>query len=194
MDSKNLKTLAVIFAVLVGVSSFFWWDKKFESSGDKFKKATVSKMSSVEKGSVEKVVIEKDSKEKKELVFKDDKWLINGSEASKDKTEKFFDNLKKVKIEKMVSKNKERHDKFEVSKEKAIKITFTRDGKEEIFFIGKKGPQINSFYIRAQGKVNVYLAKGIFINDLEISVDDWTKKEDASKSKEDSKEENKKED
>lgn len=181
MQPKNIKFLAIVFAALLAITAVPWAKEKMsakQEAVDKFENVSVN-FSQFSKENTEKISLSK-GEEKIDLVFKDGIWMIGDKEASAEKMDALFANLKAAKVQKQSSKNKDNQAKFEVDQEQATVFSITTGGNESIFFIGKNGPSYDSFYARQKGIVNVYLVEGNLKNILSLDEAEWIKSEDES--------------
>jgi hypothetical protein len=181
MQTKNIKFLVIVFAVLLVITAIPWAKEKMgakEKTVDKFENVSVN-LAQFSKENTEKISISK-GEEKIDLVFKDGVWMLGDKEVSAEKMDSLFTNLKVAKVQKESSKNKDNQAKFEVDQEQAIVLSITANGNESVFFIGKNGPSFDSFYARQKGIVNVYLVEGNLKNILLLDEAEWIKSEDES--------------
>lgn len=157
--NKNVKALLVVFAALLIVALFPTLKKSFTKDQPETVKKTSVDLTDFSKESVQKVTI-KSGEETKTLMLSGGTWKIDGEDTDPIQTDLFFDGLAEAQTIKLVSKNQDNHAKFDVTKETATLLTFAGEDEDTTFFIGKEGPEINSFYIRKEGIANVYLVRG----------------------------------
>lgn len=173
MDDKTIKSLLIIFAGLLVIAISFNYLDKFSLKKEASVKADFN-LSNFTKETVEKVRIKKGDDEKT-LVNKDGLWKINDEIASSDKINTFFNNLKKVEIKEVVSKNPENHKNFGINEDDAYLLIFTQNGKNAVFFIGNPGISSNLFYLKKKGSKNIYLASGLLRNIISQDTSEWLK-------------------
>lgn len=181
MQPKNIKFLAIVFAVLLVITAIPWAKEKMgakEKTVDKFENVSVN-LTQFSKENTEKISISK-GEEKIDLVFKDGIWMLGDKEVSAEKMDALFANLKVAKVQKESSKNKDNQAKFEVDQEQATVLSITANDNESVFFIGKNGPSYDSFYARQKGIVNVYLVEGNLKNILLLDETEWLKSEETT--------------
>jgi len=93
-----------------------------------------------------------------------DKWFVCKSTsrkflASGSRVSNLIENLKKLKLEAVISADPDEHFKYGVSTANCVSVKI--DEKFPEVFIGKSGPDAQSFYARFKGKDEVYLARGL---------------------------------
>ena len=169
--SKNIKTLFIVFVVLVAIA-FAPKIKEMLSSDEPVKKSQSIDLSIFTPETVQKVTI-KEGEETRTLQLKDGDWHINEEIADQNKVGLFFDQLEQTSISKLVSKNQENHPNFKINKNDGIVVTFSTEGDSSTFIVGKSGPQAGSFYIRKEGVANVYLAQGMVRTNLVQAAEEW---------------------
>lgn len=170
--SRNIKTLAIVFAVLVVIALFPTLKKSFTKDQPKTVKKTSVDLIDFTKETVQKVTI-KNGEETKTLMLSGDTWKINGEDSDQVQVDLFFDGLAEAEILRLASKNQENHSKFDVTKDSAIVLTLSGEDEDTTFFVGKQGPEFDSFYIRKQGIANVYLVRGNTRTMIAQDLEDW---------------------
>ncbi|MFZ2188088.1 MAG: DUF4340 domain-containing protein [Candidatus Moraniibacteriota bacterium] len=182
MDNKNIKILAAVFLAMAIILILPWIGNQFGIGKDKDGPKNISlDFSDFSEKSVEKVVIQ-NGETKKELSFREGKWLIDGGEADGEKVTGFFSELKKLKVGEMVSQSEANQSKFGVDREAAIKLSITQNGKEAIFLVGKIGATPNQFYMRKDGIKNTYLVESALREKLLWDAVKWQKAAENSSS------------
>lgn len=157
--NKNIKILLIVFAALLLVAFFPTLKKSITKDQPKTVKKTSVDLTDFSKESVQKVTI-KSGEETRTLMLSGGTWKIDGEDADQVQIDLFFDGLAEAQTIKLASKNQENHAKFDVTKESATLLTFAGEDEDTTFFIGKEGPETDSFYIRKEGIANVYLVRG----------------------------------
>ncbi len=174
MKPKNIKILAIIFTALIVITALPWVKEKTTSKkeiSDKFENVSVN-FSQFTRENTEKISISQEG-ENLTLTLKDDIWMVNDKEASKEKMDTLFANLKTATVQKQSSNNKNNQAKFKVDQESSTVLTITSNGDDSIFFLGKNGPSFDSFYARKKGVTNVYLVDGNLKNTLSLDENEW---------------------
>lgn len=174
MDNKFIKIISIIFVCLVAIAGFSWFSEKMNNTKDAKLDKTSVNLSDFTKETVNKITIKKGDEEKN-IIFRDNKWFIGEDEADEDKVKQFFEDFSGLKVKEMVSENDENWEKFEVTKDNGFQLIITQNGKDSIFFVGKKAALVGDFYMRKEGIKNVYLTSGELRNKLEWKAEDWKK-------------------
>lgn len=169
--SKNIKTLFIVFVVLVAIA-FAPKIKEMLSKDEPVKKSQSIDLSIFTPETVQLVTI-KQGEETRTLKLKDNVWQINDELADQNKVGLFFDELEQTEISKLVSKNQENHSNFDISKDDGLVVTFASQADSSTFVVGKAGPGPGTFYIRKEGFANVYLAQSMVRTNLIQETDDW---------------------
>ena len=125
---------------------------------------------SVNKEKVEKITLEKEDK-KIELSKEGENWKVEKEIfAEQGKIDRILNAFEEVQIKELISEKKEKHEKFEISDEKAKKIDFSLGDK---FLVGKVAS--GGVFIRREGDPRVFLADNISLSysfDLETDFRD----------------------
>ena len=173
----NRKTLLILFGILIALgvaASFPLWQEKAGFMRPVPPKVELD-FSAFTKDNTGKVMIAKQSEEKKILERKDGVWMINAFEAAPKTVDAFFDAVKNLKVGALVSKNKNNFSGFGVGEE-GYEVTFSASGKEDSFVISSRGSSLGSFYIRKKDGTNVYLVEGKLKDTLSQAVSFWRDK------------------
>ncbi len=112
------------------------------------------------------------------LSLKSDKWFVNGKyPADKNAVTGLEKKIKEIKVLDLISK-KEFYSKYDLTPEKAVSVTVSREGKKlRELLIGKKSSTNRHTYMRIDGKPEVYLVSGTFDREVNRSVDELRDKE-----------------
>ena len=169
--NKNIKILFIVLVVLT-VAAFFPTIKKTIFKDKPIQKTTSVDLKNFTKESVQKVEI-KQKETTQTLQLSNGEWQINNEKASQSKIGFFFDDMTDAKVIKLAAKNQDNHKKFDVDKDESIVLTLTDGNKSTIFYVGKQGPQADTFYMRKQGIANVYLVQSAIYEQLTQDASDW---------------------
>jgi hypothetical protein len=177
MSNQYLKIIIAVFITLSIITSFPWLDKKINGQKES-ESVNVSGIdfSVFTENSVDKITIKKGADEKI-LSAKDNAWYIGEDQADAEKIDQFFTSLSKIKIGEIVAQKEASYANFEVDKENGYCLTFSQEGNNATFFVGKAGSTGQDFYLRKDASRNVYLANGDLRTKLTWEESRW-KKED----------------
>jgi hypothetical protein len=175
MNKKTLLILSIIFIIVLIIASYEWWGK-YLALLNSLKNQEID-FSEFTNEISESVSIAKTGQQLKTLIKKENKkWYINDFEASQKEINDFFQILKNIKTQMLVSKNAQNHENFGVG-DNGYTLTFkTINKKETSFIIGSYGPLLNSFYLRKKDSSNVYLAQGLLLNKISQDINQWRDK------------------
>jgi hypothetical protein len=175
MNKKTLLILSIIFIIALIIASYEWWGKYFAFLNS-LKNQEIDFSEFTDEIS-ESVSIAKTGQQLKTLIKKENKkWYINDFEASQKEINDFFQILKNIKTQMLVSKNAQNYENFGVG-DNGYTLTFkTINKKETSFIIGSYGPLLNSFYLRKKDSSNVYLAQGLLLNKISQDINQWRDK------------------
>jgi hypothetical protein len=114
-------------------------------------------------------------KEENEFIFErqNEVWEINGLTASTTHIQSFLESISTILSKELVSQNPNNHENFGVSEKSGI---FVKIGDENTFWVGNKGRELYSFYIRKDQEEKVYLAKGNIKTFIEKDLSFWQEK------------------
>lgn len=159
MNNQAIKIIVAVFITLAVIAAFPWIEKQIRSDKTDTKKNVSVNLSSFTKETTERIAFKKGDVETV-LHVADNQWQVNNEPADNKKVELFFDSLQNMEIVRLASQNDENHKDLQVTKEDGITLTLTQNGKDAVYFIGKVGPQPDTFYIRKDGMKSVHLAQG----------------------------------
>ena len=178
MNFKRVLLFAVVFISLAAIYFFM------ETSVGKRNKNEGPKLLFPEL-KIEKVALIKvKSTEKGEFILTKlkDIWRVEQNSqtytASTDAVEKLLNEVAKMKIETVSSKNPKNFAAFEVNKEKGIETTIldSKNNSLAALVVGKSGPDLFSTYVRNRALNNVILTTGMLKTDFGKDLSDWRDK------------------
>lgn len=168
--TKKTIVAVIIFVVLLGLVLLTQNDP-YEKKED----ADLPKMPELDKASIDKVELV-NTTEAFTFEKKSSNWYI--AKPEEHRAEDTFevmvlDKLAKIEIERIVSKNKSKHESFEVD-EKGTRVKLYSNGKELLsVIIGKTTPDYRGTFFRLPESNTVYASKGILGSSLKRSLRDW---------------------
>lgn len=174
MNNRTIMILAFIFLGLVLVSSFALWGKYVKIGPENSSHQEID-VKGLAFQNVSKVTIDKKDAPQVILEKKDNRWLVNGFEASAMAVQDFFDALGKMEIKNLVSSNSDNYGNFGLSPEVAYTVAFRQDGQDRVFAFGQAGYG-QDFYIKKQDGQNVYAASGELYGKVSRPVLAWRDK------------------
>lgn len=130
-------------------------------------------LSNISRENVDKISIKK-GEEDTELEKRDTGWVINDLPASTKDIEDFFEKIATIKIDRLVSRNKENHDQFAVDDTEGYHLSLYKgDLPMMSIIIGKEASGFNTLYIRKEGSDNVYSAFGEIRRYVTRTANEW---------------------
>ncbi len=126
---------------------------------------------------IDKITISKNAEEKKVIKRTQKGWNVGEYPADKEEIKRFLNEIKTIKVDHIVSKNKENHALYQVDDRNGDRITLFEGGKQIFSFIaGKEAAGPRSLYIRVKDDDRVYQTISDIRWFLNFSVNDWRDK------------------
>lgn len=110
------------------------------------------------------------------LTHDDGKWRVASYSASVETIDTFFNTLKNVKLQNVVSRNPTNRKEYGFTDERQIRLTVVNTAGKHEYFIGDKAPALGSFYLTRPQTDIVYVADGDLPDQLKTAVSDWRDK------------------
>jgi hypothetical protein len=176
MDQKIRNIVAIVFVILLALAAGPWLYRTYgggDGGGEKKMKTSVT-LSGFAKGSVGKVTITRSGTDVV-LAYRDGKWYVGDDEADETKIDGLFRDFAELKAEAMVAESETSHTKYGVGKDASLRLSIEKDGKDNVFYVGKVGPAAGEFYLRKDGVKNVYLVAGLLRGTIDQDADKWKK-------------------
>lgn len=172
MSRQTLGILFFVFVALAAIASYPWWSRQLlpQKEGTSFNFS----LSGFTQEAVKKLTIKE--REELTLVKQDGTWQVNDYPASPTQIGDLFQALANSKVDTLVSKNPESHEKLGVAEDSGFLLAITQDDSTSEFIIGKPGPVIDSFYARKKDSHEVYLILSAVRDKLTQTVSEWRNK------------------
>lgn len=165
MRINNLKTLSIIFIVLVGFLAYKIWLPQIKPQtsafGEKVKGTTAA--------TVQNIQITKD-KDTVILTKEQNEWKVNGKKANKTKIEDMLSQLLPQSAE-LISQNESRQKEFEVANELGTKVKL---GNSITMLLGKSVS--GGSYVRFDNDKDVFLLKNLYAYSISTDNKEWMDK------------------
>src|SRR5262249_54347956 len=101
-------------------------------------------------------------------------WTVNGQLASGLELDGFFKQLKDTTSPEIAAENSASHKRMGVDSVSSRRgKTFAGGRPKVVLFVGERGPDYQSSYVRRPGEQRVYLRYGPFAGYVDRGIDDW---------------------
>ena len=154
---RNTQLLILILIVLVSLLAFV-------KNRQRFVKVETAFLPGLAESEIDKLVITKAADDQVALIRQGDDWQIESQDSlpvDPDLVDKALETLVGLEKEELVSENQEKHGIYQINLEEATAIEPYRDGNLVAkIYLGKSGPDFQSFYVRLDGEDQVYRVKG----------------------------------
>jgi hypothetical protein len=168
MTPKQLKAIAIalVVALVLWGASELLTKKSDKVMGQKLFPA-------LEAGSVDSIVIQRKA-DTLHLVKGRGLWTVNGQLASGTEMEGFFKQLADTTSPEIAAENSASHQRMGVDSVNSRRVKIFSAGQPRVdVFVGERGPDYQSSYVRRPGEQRVYLRYGPFAGFIDRGVDDW---------------------
>src|SRR3990172_7273414 len=168
MTAKQLKTIAlalVVALVLWGASELL--NKKSD------KTMAAGFFPALTPAEVDSIVIMRKA-DTMHLVNRKSFWTVNGQLASGTEMEGFFKQLADTASPEIAAENAASHKQMGVDSLVGRRVKIYGGGQPKVdLFVGERGPDYQSSYVRRPGEERTYLRLGPFAGFVDRSLDDW---------------------
>ncbi|HNU72011.1 MAG TPA: DUF4340 domain-containing protein [Thermodesulfobacteriota bacterium] len=159
---KARQNLILLIVLLISAGMILIVEQPFERKASRDTVSSDRLFPELRPGAVEELHIKQSTTETVEIRKQENRWVVlhdeKGYPANSHMVNQALEILFQLRPENVASEKKEKHDLFQVTREKGIEvIVLDSDGKEAAhLFIGSQGPDLYSTYIRKAGSDSVY--------------------------------------
>ena len=169
MTPRQLRQIAIALVVVV----FLWGLSEILTRGNDSLKGDF-KLPAVTAADVDTVRLVRPTDSVVLAKLNDDKWSVNGFNASGDAVTALFDALAKSSVSELAAQSAASHGRMGVDSIKGKRFTFSRGGTVvDSLVVGERGPGFTGAYVRRPGQDDVYLVRGELANLADRLLDDW---------------------
>lgn len=162
-SKKFIATYVILLLCVVLAVSVWWSENPTRKTNIKNSKQSELLFQPVESDQMSYIKIESQNKSV-EIVKENDVWKLKNDgdfPADSDLMKSILSSINSFSRGEIISKNSENYPNFELSEDKALRLEMGTDAANLSvqLYIGKKGPSINSTYVRSPHNENVLLVK-----------------------------------
>lgn len=151
---KNKQTLYAGGAFVLLALLYF-----FTSTGAVDTKSIDAEQFSIDKSQVHSMSL-RGGETQLDFIRNDSGWMLDSYPVDTARTNRFLDEITTLAIDRLITKNTEKHEKYEVSDQASGFILNSESGKELLnILVGKQGANFQETFVRESGEDEVYAVK-----------------------------------